>query len=182
MTLGAFYPFMRNHNNIGSSDQDPGVWSTNAIAIMKTHTAARYALLPYLYRLFLKASYNGTTIARPLWMEFPNDTQTHSIDTQYMLGPYLMVSPVVKQGATSKNVYFPDARWCNAMSGEVIAARKAYHQLDAPLEYLPLHIRGGSVIPVFYGIVDSITTADVRNLPYSLAVCLDERNQAIGGN
>ena len=53
----------------------------------------------------------GDTVARALWDEFPRDSNTWNLDRQFLWGSSLMVSPVLDQGATSKEVYFPDARW-----------------------------------------------------------------------
>ncbi|CAF1690722.1 unnamed protein product, partial [Adineta ricciae] len=55
MQLGAFYPFMRNHNEIGIKAQDPAVFSWEAQQIMKQALLMRYSLLPYWYTLFFKA-------------------------------------------------------------------------------------------------------------------------------
>ena len=50
-------------------------------------------------------------MARALWDEFPRDSNTWNLDRQFLWGSSLMVSPVLDQGANSKDVYFPDARW-----------------------------------------------------------------------
>jgi len=42
--------------------------------------------------------------------EFPADSNTWGLDTQFMVGPGLMVSPVLTQGATTVNIYFPQAQ------------------------------------------------------------------------
>jgi len=67
----------------------------------------------------------GVSVARSLWDEFPTDENTWVIDTQFMWGSSVLISPVVDEvisqlthqlkvvikGATTKDVYFPDARW-----------------------------------------------------------------------
>ena len=71
----------------------------------------RYRFMPYLYTLFYQHYTEGTLVARSLWDEFPTDPSTWDIDRQFMWGSGLMISPVVEQGATSVDAYFPDARW-----------------------------------------------------------------------
>lgn len=44
---------------------------------------------------------------RPMFMEYPADLETVSTDAQFMFGSELLVAPVVKKGATNKNVYRP---------------------------------------------------------------------------
>ncbi len=68
--LGSFYPFMRNHNDDTSKDQDPAVFSPEAQEIMRKALYTRYEILPYLYTLFYNSSYYGYTVARPLFFEY----------------------------------------------------------------------------------------------------------------
>ena len=54
----------------------------------------RYDLFPYLYTQFhLSSSRDGLPLMRPLWYEFPVDPSTNEIDTQFMLGPSLLIAP-----------------------------------------------------------------------------------------
>ena len=53
-------------------------------------------------------------MARPLFFEFPTDSNTYAIDKQFMIGSGLMITPVLDQGATTVtgllhvNVLFQD--------------------------------------------------------------------------
>lgn len=49
--LGAFYPFMRNHNSINMSPQEPYVFGDHTTNIMRAALLARYTILPYFYTL-----------------------------------------------------------------------------------------------------------------------------------
>lgn len=69
MQLGSFYPFMRNHNDNLSKDQDPGAFSLQAQEYMRNALKTRYALLPYMYTLFYRSHVFGETVVRPLFFE-----------------------------------------------------------------------------------------------------------------
>ena len=78
------------------------MWESVA-AISRKYLGLRYELLPYYYTLFYKASRPVTstpsaTVTRPLFFEFPDDPNTYDIDTQFMVGNGLLISPVLKQG------------------------------------------------------------------------------------
>jgi alpha-glucosidase (family GH31 glycosyl hydrolase) len=54
----------------------------------------------------------GATVARPLFFEYFSDPNTLTIDRQMMIGPYLLLSPVLEEGATTVKSYFPrDSSW-----------------------------------------------------------------------
>jgi lysosomal alpha-glucosidase len=97
MQLGSFYPFMRNHNDDISEDQDPAAFSLFAQEAMKKTLKIRYTLLPYLYTLFFKSNAYGETVVRPLFFEFTSDLSTHFVDKQFMFGPAFLISPVLEQ-------------------------------------------------------------------------------------
>ena len=97
MQLGSFYPFMRNHNDDRSIDQDPAVFDPDAVDAMRKALLIRYSLLPYLYTLFYRSSWFGETVVRGLFFEFFQDKSTFQIDKQFMFGPAFMIVPVLTQ-------------------------------------------------------------------------------------
>nr|VWP01427.1 Neutral alpha-glucosidase AB [Ganoderma boninense] len=100
MQLGAFSPFYRNHNSIGSVSQEPYRWESVANA-SKTAIAVRYSLLNYWYTLFANASTYGTPTVRALWFEFPEEPELFGIDRQYLVGRDILVTPVLDPNVTT---------------------------------------------------------------------------------
>ncbi|EDV19132.1 uncharacterized protein TRIADDRAFT_34135 [Trichoplax adhaerens] len=179
MQLGAFYTFSRNHNSIHSIDQDPAAFN-GAIALNSLNVLQiRYTLLPYLYTLFHIAHTEGFTVMRPLMMEFPKDINCRSTDKQFMWGGGLLISPVLTQGAITVHAYFPNARWYDYRTGVEILSnqRGTTVVLSAPADYIPLHVRGGYILP---------TQEPANNTEYSrlnqfgLIVALDDNSSATG--
>ncbi|NWU48360.1 LYAG glucosidase, partial [Dromas ardeola] len=109
--LGAFYPFMRNHNDHGARPQEPYAFSPAAQAAMRNALRLRYSLLPFLYTLFHRAHSAGETVARPLFLEFPKDPNTWAVDRQLLWGGGLLVTPVLEAGMTKVSGYFPAGTW-----------------------------------------------------------------------
>ncbi|XP_031480737.1 probable alpha-glucosidase Os06g0675700 [Nymphaea colorata] len=176
--LGAFYPFSRNHATITSRRQELYLWETVTESAKKA-LGLRYKLLPYYYTLMYQAHLTGSPIARPLFYSFADDINTHGIDKQFLIGKGLMVSPILRQGQSSVDAYFPAGTWFDMFdlntslsvpSGRTIT-------LDAPLENINVHVRAGSVLPMQEV---AATTAEARKTPFTLLVALGNGEGAEG--
>lgn len=175
--LGAFYPFSRNHNAIDTRDQDPAVWGPEIAESSKNALLVRYTLLPYLYTLFYHSVTNGGTVARALWHEFPTDFATRTIDTQFMWGSGLLISPVLQEGAVEVEAYFPNARFFNYFSGAEETSRGETITIPTPMESINVHVRGGKVLPTQE---PAVNTELSRQNPLGLIVALDEDGASSG--
>ncbi|EFA78629.1 alpha-glucosidase [Heterostelium album PN500] len=180
MQLGNFYPFSRNHNDKTANSQEPYVFNdtVTSIAIAAIHT--KYTLLPFYYTLFYLSHVLGDPVVRPLFFEYPTDANTLAIDQQFLVGECLLVSPVLEEGATTVNAYFPDDIWYNYFTGVLQPGGKNV-TLPAPFEVINVHLRGGYIIPTqptaSYEIPAGgipITTAIARTLPYHLIVAVGD--------
>jgi alpha-glucosidase (family GH31 glycosyl hydrolase) len=176
--LGSFYSFCRNHNTLGAPSQELYLWPSVA-AISRTVLTNRYVLSPYWYTLLFQAHTTGSTVTRPLLFEFPADPQTFDINQQFMVGPALLITPVLAQGATTVTGYFPQALWYDWWTGAPLQGSvPGSLTLSAPLNVINVHMRGGYVIPT-QG-YSSVTGSIVRSDPYSLIVALDQHGAASG--
>ncbi|XP_058510597.1 lysosomal alpha-glucosidase-like isoform X6 [Solea solea] len=147
MQLGAFYPFMRNHNDNFNAPQEPYVFGQEAQAAMRSALNLRYSLLPFLYTLFHHAHTSADTVARPLFMEFPTDPNCQTIDRQFLWGSSLLISPVLEQGSVKLTAYLPFGIWYNLHNGQPFYSKGQYLLLSAPLDTINVHVREGHIIP-----------------------------------
>ena len=149
MQAGVLYPFMRTHySHEETAEQEPWSFGPEAEAVCRTAIRLRYELLPTLYSAFAACTETAEPPMRALFLEHPADPQTHrGCDTQCYLGPGLMAAPVVEEGATQRQVYFPDVDggWTDFWTAEALPGG-ASRVVDAPLDTLPLFVRGGHVV------------------------------------
>jgi alpha-glucosidase len=117
--LGAFTPFYRNHQSIGTLDHEfyrfPLVAEAAKIAIK-----ARYQLLDYLYTAVYQQSVDGTPTLNPMFFLYPEDTNTLAIQAQFFFGSSILVSPVTIENATEVTIYQPDDQFYDFFTYEPI--------------------------------------------------------------
>ncbi|MGY4530677.1 alpha-glucosidase [Thermostichus sp. OS-CIW-28] len=147
MQMGILYPLMRGHSALGTRPHEPWSFGIEVETICRQAIQLRYQLLPYLYSLFWESSQTGSPILRPLLYEFPDDPQTYEISDQAMLGSALLAAPVVRPGVRCRAVYLPQGTWFDWWTGQAHTGPR-YILVPAPLEQLPLFVRGGSVLPL----------------------------------
>lgn len=111
----------------------------------------RYQLMPYLWQCFEMASHKHVPIIRPTFFNFPDDARCFEDCDDFMLGDALLVAPVIEQGARRRRVYLPQLptgeQWFDFYTRAPMAAG-AVHEVDAPLNHLPLFARAGAQIPL----------------------------------
>ncbi|PWN50972.1 alpha-glucosidase [Violaceomyces palustris] len=179
-TLGAFNPFYRNHNQDKSASipQEFYRWPLTTEAA-KNAIDIRYRLLDYLYTALHFAERVGEPVASPLFYKHPEDEATFDVDTQFYFGPSLLVSPVLEENVTRAEFYLPEARYYEFKSLKPVEGRGANVTLEhVPYTEIPLHVLGGSVIPLRSE--STYTTTELRSKHFTLVVAPDQRGSAKG--
>jgi alpha-D-xyloside xylohydrolase len=114
---------------------------------MRTMLDLRYRLMPYIYSTAWQVTRHGSTIMRPLVMDFGNDTAACGQRYEYMFGKALLAAPVTEPGARGEEVYLPRGTdWYDFWTGKRYPGGRV--QADAPLGRMPIFVRAGSVVPM----------------------------------
>ena len=160
--LGTFSPVMRMHGDrlpyeqVSAADgtrrlRSGGpneVWSfgEEAYTILAHYLHLREALRPYLREVMRAAHTDGQPVMRGLFHEFPHDPAVWQIGDEYLLGPDILVAPVVEAGARERDVYLPrGVRWTDAATG-VTHDGGVTIRADAPLEVVPVFLRENALM------------------------------------
>lgn len=149
---GAFTPFFRGHAHLDTKRREPWVFGEPYTSIARQTAMVRYSLLPYWYTAFYVSHISGQPVMRPMFSEFSTDENTFTMDDQWMVGRSLLVKPVTDSGVNTVPVYFPDAAngWYDFHSYTPLAmtgGESSTVTVSAPLEKIPVFIRGGSILP-----------------------------------
>lgn len=141
-TLMQFHSEFNNHRepnvdrspwNIGERRSAPEV-----VEIYRYYAKLRMQLIPYLHKSAIESMEKNLPLMRPFILAFPDKPELFSNVTQYLLGPNILVAPVLESGAKTVTLAIPDAGWHDGWSGEVLE--------EGEIEY-PVEI---GTIPVFY--------------------------------
>ncbi len=104
--------------------------------------------MPYIYSEAWQVSKNGSTIMRPMVMDFKNDATAIVQSYEYMFGKSFLVAPITEAGVNKWNGYLPKSTtWYDFGTAERFTGGQTI-KTDAPQDKIPLYVKAGSVIPV----------------------------------
>lgn len=117
------------------------------IAIYRRYTRLHHALIPYVMLQAEQAAATGLPIARPLVFEFPDDPEVGDLWDEYLYGDDVLVAPVWRDGARSREVYLPAGQWEDYWDRSRSFTGPARITVAAPLDVIPVFVRAGAVVP-----------------------------------
>jgi alpha-D-xyloside xylohydrolase len=129
---------------------DNEVWSfgDEAFKIIKGILFMRERLRPYIMKQMKLAQEKGTPPMRPLFFDFPDDAACLHIDDEFLFGPDILVAPVLDYKVRERYVYLPEGtNWTDAWTGKKIEGGQGC-VAEAPLERIPVYLRGNSRLPI----------------------------------
>jgi len=143
---GTFNPIFRMHGYM--TETEPWKFGQKVEDNMRKMLNLRYRLLPYIYSEAWQVTKNGSTMMRPLVMDFNGDTAAVNRQYQYMFGKSLLVAPITEPGISEWNVYLPKSvAWYDFWTGKRYDGGQNI-KTDAPLDRIPLFVKAGSIIPI----------------------------------
>ena len=140
-----FSPILRVHGY--TSQTELWRYGEEAEKVFRKYLDIRYRLLPYIYTAAADAALEGGIMMRPWMADFPGGTLTAQNETEYMLGPSLLVAPVTSQDKTAE-VYLPANKkgWYDLWTGKQYK-ENSVAKVDAPLDRIPVFVKAGAILP-----------------------------------
>lgn len=168
--FGAFTPIFRVHGDFGQKRQ-PWVYGPVAEQAATAAIRLRYTLIPYIYSYEHSRRTDGVGLVRPLLFDWPHDANVRNDIDSWLFGDWLLVSPVVAQGQTTKDLYLPAGHWLDWFSGKPYDGGRTIHLAVDAKQWsdIPLFVREGAIIPtqppMDYVDQKSLTQLDVDVFP-----------------
>lgn len=143
---GVFNPIFRIHGYM--SETEPWKFGSDVENNLKEMLNLRYRLLPYIYSEAWKITNNGSTMMRPLVMDFLNDSIAIHQSDEYMFGKSFLVAPITEAKSIERKVYLPEtANWFEFWTGELFDGGQSINA-NAPIDKIPVFVKAGSIIPM----------------------------------
>jgi alpha-D-xyloside xylohydrolase len=143
---GTFNPIFRIHGY--QTETEPWKYGDTVMNNMRSMMNLRYRLLPYIYSEAWQVSKSGSTIMRPLVMDFKSDATAIGQSYQYMFGKAFLVAPITELAVTEWNVYLPKSTaWYDFWTGKHFTGGQTI-KTSAPQERIPLFVKAGSIVPM----------------------------------
>jgi len=144
LQFGAFSPLMQYH---GIQKREPWEFGETAERAYKLLSHIRMNLRPTLIALGREAAETGIPLMRAMILEFPGDHRFRDESTQYMLGPDLLVAPVLEAGATGRKIRFPAGLWHHLLQPLAFEGPAEFF-VPIGLVDAPVFVRDGAVLNV----------------------------------
>ena len=143
---GAFSPIFRMHGY--QTETEPWKYGEKVEGNMRSMMNVRYRLIPYIYSEAWQVSKNGSTLMRPLVMDFAADAKAVQQGYEYMFGKNMLVAPVTEAGVTEWSVYLPKAAgWYDYWSGKRYTGGQSI-KAASPQDKIPVFVKAGAIIPM----------------------------------
>jgi len=145
LQAGVLTPFCWTHSG-GPGNLEPWAFGNRLEEINRHSIELRYKLMPYLYTAFWEAAETGIPVMRPLLLEYPDDPMAVQQNDEFLLGRNLLIAPVTKDDESRRQVYLPRGVWYDFWTNRRAMGQQSL-SVEAPLERIPIFVRGGAILP-----------------------------------
>jgi alpha-D-xyloside xylohydrolase len=141
------FGLLSSHSRLhgSTSYRVPWAFDDEAVDVTRQFAQLKNSLMPYLYTAGAEAARSGVSVARPMYMEFPEDPAVGYLDRQYMLGDSILVAPVMSADGEVE-FYLPAGVWTHLLTGERVGGGRWVRETHG-FDSLPVYVKQGAVIP-----------------------------------
>ncbi|MFD7627012.1 TIM-barrel domain-containing protein [Streptomyces sp. NPDC059851] len=135
----------------GYQDKQPWRFDEPYRSINRKYLQLKMRLMPYLYTMSRTAHETGVPTTRAMVLEYPDDPVARGNLTsgQFMAGDSFLVAPVVSDTAVRDGIHLPAGTWTDYWTGKTYAGPGRLDGYRAPLDTLPLFVKGGAIVPMW---------------------------------
>jgi alpha-glucosidase len=145
--LSCFLPLLRTHSAVGTKPREPWVFGEPITTIIQKFLQLRYKLIPYFYSIAWEAVQKGIPVIRPIFWDEPQNEILWDLSDEFMLGPSLLIAPILYKDADTRSVFLPKGKWVSFWNDQEYHGSTKY-DIHVDRVTIPIFIKGGSIIPM----------------------------------
>ena len=147
--FSAFLAVMRTHHGTHPGRSVQFDHSPTSLDHFRAYARLHTALFPLRRQLVDEAARTGLPVCRALLLHYPQDEDSWKVEDQFLLGPHLLVAPVLERGAKGREVYLPPGhRWIGLWDARAHEGGGRI-RAEAPLGVVPIFLRTDGVLATF---------------------------------
>ncbi|HTM69247.1 MAG TPA: TIM-barrel domain-containing protein [Candidatus Binatia bacterium] len=161
--FGALSVDMHDENACAGAKDGAKKWTlwndAETTAIYGTYARLHTRLFPYLYAAADEAVRTGMPVMRHPLLMHPERPEAWDAVDEYWFGPALYAAPVVRRGATSRELTLPPGTWFDWWT---LASSDGGRRVtrDAPFDIVPLYLRAGRIVAMLPPEVETLAPTD----------------------
>lgn len=136
--MNAFSPLMRSHEGLNPDANAQFDYSDEVLNHHAKMSRIHKALKPYLVDCAKLNSQKGIGMVRPLFYYY-DEKRAYNEAYEYLLGRDILVAPVIKENAQTREVYLPSDKWVHLWSGKEYVGGQ--NTVSSPIGQPPVFIR-----------------------------------------
>ncbi len=145
---GIYWPrFSIHSSNDDGSVTEPWMYP-DLLPQVRAALEWRERLVPLMYTLLWRAHARHEPVLRPLFFDFPDSPRAYAEQDCFMVGPDLLVAPILDRGSTGRTVWLPEVAggWFDIRDGANFGEGAV--EVAAALGAAPAFVRAGSILPL----------------------------------
>ena len=111
---------------------------------LKLASNIRLSILKYIESCMVESVTDGSPVIRPMKYEFATDKLANKCQNQFMLGPSVMICPVMSVSG-SVSFYVPAGTWTNFLTRETVTGPRIMSR-KVEINEIPMYVRPNSIL------------------------------------
>lgn len=151
--LGCFSPILRLHSEKSQwNSKEPWKYEREAYEVMKEFLIFRHRLIPFIYTLNVRASYENEPLVQPMYWNHDED-EAYSVPNQYYFGPQLIVAPITSPHSPATllggvRAWLPPGRYVDIFHPGLVYDGGRNIRIHRTLSEIPVLAKEGTILPL----------------------------------
>ena len=129
----------------GTPPKEPWEYGQSFTEAFRRAAEMKYRLMPYVYAQAKDSSDRGLPMLRALFVEYPEDPGSWTVEDEYLFGSDILVAPLFEAGTSGRAVYLPPGGWIDYQTGREYSG--GWQRIEAGDIPAVILVRDGSAIP-----------------------------------